>query len=75
MEQMSEVGAARRFEEDREFPAATRASGDLVVRDRPPSPGGAATPVRMRGTRISVTDGPYAETKELLGGYPVIEAQ
>ncbi|TMG90278.1 MAG: YciI family protein, partial [Betaproteobacteria bacterium] len=35
----------------------------------------AATTVRMRQGKVSVTDGPYAETKEQLGGYYVIEAK
>lgn len=35
----------------------------------------AATTVRVRGGRVSVTDGPFAETKEQLGGYVLIEAR
>lgn len=34
-----------------------------------------ATTVRARGGRVSVTDGPFAETKEQLGGYILIEAR
>src|SRR4029453_4223010 len=33
-----------------------------------------ASTVRVRNGRMSVTDGPFAETKEQLGGYYVIEA-
>lgn len=33
-----------------------------------------ATTVRVRGGRASVTDGPFAETREHLGGFFVIEA-
>lgn len=33
-----------------------------------------ATTVRVRGGRISVTDGPFAETKEQLAGFYMIEA-
>jgi hypothetical protein len=33
-----------------------------------------ATTVRVRHDRISTTDGPFAETKETLGGYFLIEA-
>ena len=33
-----------------------------------------ATTVRVRNGKVSVTDGPFAETKEQLGGYYVIEA-
>jgi hypothetical protein len=31
--------------------------------------------VRVRDGRISTTDGPFAETKEQLGGYYVIDAR
>jgi len=34
-----------------------------------------ATTVRIRGGKISTTDGPFAETKEQLGGYYLIEAR
>jgi len=34
-----------------------------------------ATTVRVRGGKISTTDGPFAETKEQLGGYYLIEAR
>jgi hypothetical protein len=30
--------------------------------------------VRVRGGRTSVVDGPFAETKEILGGYNIVEA-
>ena len=30
--------------------------------------------VRRKGTEVRVTDGPYSETKEVLGGYYLIEA-
>ncbi|MCI0405527.1 MAG: YciI family protein [candidate division Zixibacteria bacterium] len=35
----------------------------------------AATTVRVRNGKLSTTDGPFAETKEQLGGFFVIEAQ
>lgn len=31
--------------------------------------------VRLRGGRISVVDGPFTETKEVIGGYAMLEAQ
>ncbi|QXP82918.1 YciI family protein [Methylococcus sp. ANG] len=34
-----------------------------------------ATTVRVRNGRLSVTDGPFAETKEQLGGFFLIEAR
>lgn len=33
----------------------------------------AATTVRVRGGQRSVTDGPFAETREILGGYYVLD--
>jgi hypothetical protein len=38
-------------------------------------PTSAATTLRVRDGALSVTDGPYAETKEALGGYFLIEAR
>ena len=35
----------------------------------------AATTVRVRDGKLSATDGPFAETKEQLGGYFLIEAK
>src|ERR1700685_106724 len=34
-----------------------------------------ATTVRVRNGKTSVTDGPFAETKEQLGGYYLVEAK
>ena len=34
-----------------------------------------ARSVRMRGGKLSITDGPFAETKEILGGFNIIEAE
>jgi hypothetical protein len=44
-----------------------RLTGDRL---RPPSD---ATTVRVRGGEVLVTDGPYAETKEQMGGFDIIE--
>ena len=38
-------------------------------------PAEASTCVRMRNGRITLTDGPYAETKEMVAGFYVIEAR
>jgi hypothetical protein len=37
-------------------------------------PASSATVVRSSGGEVSMTDGPYAETKEQMGGFWVIEA-
>ena len=39
------------------------------------TPGESATCVRVRNGRPTVTDGPYAETKEMVAGFYVIEAR
>ena len=38
-------------------------------------PAGTATTVRVRQGKLSTTDGPFAETKEQLGGFYLIEAR
>ena len=38
-------------------------------------PTSTATTVRVRGGKQSITDGPFAETKEQLGGYFLVEAK
>lgn len=48
-------------------------SGHLIMAHALQSPKNAVT-VRVRGESLSVTDGPYAETKEQLGGFILIEA-
>ena len=39
---------------------------------QPPS---TATTIRVRNGKVSTTDGPFAETKEQLGGYYLLEAK
>jgi len=74
MEQMTEADAAEHFEDYREFTVAVRNSGHFAGGNRllPPD---TATTVRVRNGKVSTTDGPYAETKEQLGGYYVIDAR
>jgi hypothetical protein len=48
------------------------ASGKLVS-SAPLHPSATAQSVRVREGEISLSDGPYAETKEQLGGYYVLE--
>jgi hypothetical protein len=54
--------------------AELRASGRLVLSGSLGEPESWMA-VRPRGGRPAVTDGPYAETKELVGGFFIIEAQ
>jgi hypothetical protein len=74
MEQMPAAVAKRHYEDYARFTAAIRASGHFVGANRLKPPG-AATTVRVRQGKVSTTDGPFAETKEQLGGYYVIEAK
>jgi hypothetical protein len=51
-----------------------RKSGHLILTNALQSARKAAT-VRVRSEELSVVDGPYAETKEQLGGFFLIEAK
>ncbi len=57
-----------------EFGDAIKKSGQLVGANRL-HPTHTATTVRVRDGKLSATDGPFAETKEQLGGYYLIEAR
>ena len=50
-----------------------RAAGALVVGNEL-QPGSTATVVSVRDGKTVVTDGPFAETKEVLGGYYLVDA-
>ena len=51
-----------------------RASGHCVASEAL-EPIGTATTVRVRSGRLSISDGPFAETKEQLAGFYLIEAR
>ncbi|HEY0015329.1 MAG TPA: YciI family protein [Longimicrobium sp.] len=50
-------------------------AGGHLVASEALHPVAAATTVRIRNGTLSVTDGPFAETKEHLGGFYVVEAR
>jgi len=52
---------------------ALRESGKMLGGE-PLHPVQTATTVRVRGGKVSVTDGPFAETKEQLAGFYLIDA-
>lgn len=57
-----------------EYAEEIRRSGQYIVSDalqRAPT----ARTIRIRAGKVSTTDGPFAETKEQLGGFFVIEAK
>jgi hypothetical protein len=56
------------------FTQEIRDNGKLVTADRL-QPTSDATTVRVRNGETLVTDGPFAETKEQLGGYYVLECE
>ena len=57
-----------------EYSDACRPSG-FYVGGEPLEPTSTATTVRMKGGKAVITDGPFAETKEQLGGYTIVEAK
>jgi hypothetical protein len=57
-----------------EFTKAIIKDGHFKAGDRLKSASAAST-VRVRNGKIAVTDGPFAETREQLGGYYLIEAK
>ena len=71
---MSEEERNTVFGEYMAFTESIRSSGNYVSGDAL-QPTGTATTVRIRNGETLVTDGPFAETKEQLGGYYLIEAK
>ena len=50
-------------------------SDGYYIGGNPLQPTATATTVRVRNGTVATTDGPFAETKEQLGGYYLIEAR
>lgn len=57
-----------------QFTEEVRESGHLIAGEAL-HPTTAATTVRVRGRKTDTTDGPFAETREQLGGFYMIEAR
>jgi hypothetical protein len=78
----SEADYARRTEEQNlaisrdymKFTEDIRASGHFRAGDRL-QPVATATTVRVKDGKVLKTDGPFAETREQLGGYYIVEAK
>jgi hypothetical protein len=68
----SEAEQGKIFQEYMTFTNAVKESGHLVAGDAL-QPTNTATTVRVRNNETLVTDGPFAETKEQLGGYYLLE--
>ena len=56
------------------FTEDVRSKGIMVAGD-PLEKVATATTVRVRGGKTDITDGPFAETKEQLGGYYILECK
>jgi hypothetical protein len=73
MEAASEAESSQMTAAYGAYAGAMGKAGVMVGGDRL-HPSSAATTVRSPGGKTQVLDGPYAETKEQLGGYFIIEA-
>jgi hypothetical protein len=73
-EKMSKMESRAFDDEHIAYDDTLKAGGHLVANDAL-EPAENATIVRVRDGRISTTDGPFAETKEQLGGFILIEAR
>ena len=56
-----------------QYRAFAEATGDRLVDGAETAASSAATTIRVRDGQTSVTDGPFAETREQLGGFFVFE--
>ena len=65
---------AKNFGDYMSFSKAIRESGHFKAGE-PLEPVSTATTVRVKGDKIMRTDGPFAETREQLGGFYIIEAK
>ena len=71
---MSEAERNTLFADYRAFTDEVKQSGHWVG-GKPLQPTPTATTVRVRSGKASTTDGPFAETREQLGGYYLVEAK
>jgi hypothetical protein len=71
---MSESEAAAQMAAYAEFTESIVKSGQLRAGDRL-RPTSTATTVRVKDGKTLTTDGPFAETREQLGGYYLVEAK
>ncbi len=73
-ERLPQKEAEAIFGEYWQFTNAIKESGHYVG-GNPLQPTSTATTVRVRNGKLSATDGPFAETREQLGGYFLIDAR
>lgn len=68
------LGKAEWDAETREFGAYGKEFAGKILGGNALQPTGTAKTVRVRVGKSVITDGPFAETKEQLGGYYLVEA-
>jgi hypothetical protein len=73
MDALSKADSMALVYESIEYDSTLRQRGQLIAAT-PLKPVETATTVRTRGGKVVMTDGPFAETKEVLGGFLYIEA-
>jgi hypothetical protein len=72
--QVAEGDRGKMMGEYMAFTDGIRASGHYRAGD-PLTPTASATSVRIRGGKLQITDGPFADTREQLGGYYIVDAK
>jgi hypothetical protein len=73
-DKMDAAASQKMMEEYGAFTQSIVQSGNFKAGDRL-QPATTATTVRVRDGKVLTTDGPFAETREQLGGYYLIEAK
>jgi hypothetical protein len=74
MAALSQEEGAKLIDESIDFDWDIRRRGQLILA-QPLQPPETAVVIRVRNGQRSTTDGPFAETKEFLGGFFLIEAR
>ena len=74
LQSLSEAEAQALVDESLEYDDVLRKGGHFVAAQALESVS-AATTIRLRSGKVTMTDGPFAETREQLGGYYLVEAK
>jgi hypothetical protein len=74
MEDLTAADAENYFQEYARFTNWLKTKGHFVGANRL-KPASTAATIRVRDGKTTVTDGPFAETKEQIGGYYLINAK
>ena len=74
-ERWTKLGEAEQADDYQEYDAFGKEFKKAIQNGNALQPTTAAKTVRVRDGKRTVTDGPFAETKEQLGGYYLVEAK